>query len=585
MADPYKNNVILSLPIHVDVGPRGSLSLPLVVSSVPVGILAGSSSVCVASGGLAAVWTAVVTLAGVDVSEQVVSEIRIDADEGAARVAEFSLKPPSGAVISLAGWTGQHVTIDVADRRTGSPRYPMRLFSGVIDTPSINLAARTIDLRCTDDLQGRCQAMSRSALAALIGGYESPAVFDAAAIGWAFAQDRLSTVPASLDISPEGQLRLTPWAPKASADLVLDASLIGDGSITPQIADRAGLVNEVLVEFGYRFPRVKAECHAVGFDAVTMLNFAQYILDEHWFLQRAQCVSAIESAGGTVEAITYTPLPTSIIPVGTGYFTPSAADLELCMGFTATVSFDYAQTTEEQHQIRVRNQRSIDAVGLRSETMSGALEGEYPDLTAVESGIKLYKMDVAPTPPIDVAPVVMGETTSVDATLTPETDRAAANAAMEALIAVAKTRIWASHRGSSVSCTVPLMPAIDLDKTIEINADGVHARGKCSRVTHRMDAETGEATTDFTIALCSLAGWGITHDQDPTTAPAGTTATSTPLAESVTVVFNSGPTEDHVLTVTFPEVAAEERDDAAIVLPSTVAAPIVEDLFTLTFQD
>ncbi len=576
----YDGNVI-QVPIAVTTVPHGNASLPLAVSVVPASLLSGEASVCLGVGA-AAVWTPVVTLDGVDITAQVVGEIRVEADEGSARIAEFVIRPASGTAVSLAGWTGRDVTIDVADNSSGTPANAMRLFTGVVDAPDLDPINRTISLSCTDDLQGICQFMCNADLLAVIGGYESSAVFDSAAIGWAYAQDRLSTVAASLDISPYGQLRLTAWTAKDTPDITLDDDLIGDGTLDVQIAERSALTNEVNIEFDYRFPRVKAECYGVSYTLVDMTGFAQFVLDGSWFLQRSQVEAAIESAGGTIEAITYTPLPTWIVAVGSGYFTPSDADLELCMGFTADVSFDYTQTVEEQHLIRVYNALSIEAIGLRTDTLTGALEGDYPDLVAVETGITLYKKEITGTPPKNKAVAVSSATTSVTATVTEETDRAAANKAMEALIAIAKTKIHASHRASRVSATVPLIPALDVDKTVRIEADGLTAQGKVVSVVHSLSPETGLATSAVTLALCSLAGVGITHDQDPTTAPDGTDDTTTTLGGTVDVTYNYGASEDHVITITFPEVDEAERNLAEIELPSEIAAPIDEDEFTLT---
>lgn len=587
----------VSLPLDVRTGPSGSAVLSLDVRTGPTGtatvgittqvvsptILSGEQSVCIGSGGSAGIWKIIVRLAGLDVSDQVIGDIRIEAEEGAARIAEFILRPPTGTEVSLAGWTGLPVEIDVADNSSGTPTNALRRFTGVVDLPALDQSSRTIALRCTDDLQGRLGAMTNAALASLIGGHWSPVVFDAAAIGWTYAQDRLSTVAASLDISPFGALRLTPWQAKTSADLVFDESILGDASIAPKIADRASIVNEVVVSFDYRFPRVKAECHRVQFDCVTMTNFAQYQIESRAFMQRAQVEAALEQSGGTIESISYVPLPTVDVPVGeTGYWSPGPYDDTLCMGFDASVSFDYAQTTEEQHRIRVYNALSIAAVGLRSSTLAGALEGEYPDIVATETGIKLYKSEMTRVPPINAASVSVLNTTSVNATLTAGTDRAAANAAMETLIAIAKARIFSGHRNNRVPATIPFVPAVDLDKTIQINADGVSAKGKCVRTVDRLSPSTASAVTEFSIALCAIAGYGITHDADPTTAPAGTTAGSTPLVSVPTVVFNGGPGEDLVISITFPPVADEERGNAVVPMPSEIRAPINEDLFTIT---
>lgn len=577
------SEITLDLVVTVQEGTPpvlGSVALPIGVSVVPDALFAGTTSVCIGDTS-AAVWIPVVTVNGVDVAAMLIGEVSVDAEEGAARIAEFTLKPPTGTLFTPSDWIGADVAIDVADNSTGTPRYAMRLFTGVVDQPTLDQPSRTIGVRCTDDLQGRCDTVSNATLLALIGGYDSPAVFDAAAKGWNYAQDRLSTVPAALDISPLGALRVTSWEPKTAPDILLDESRVRDGSIAVSLAERSALVNQVAVEFDYRFPRVKAECYPIDFEYVNMTNFAAFVLADGWFLQRAQVEAAISAAGGTIEAISYTPLPDEIIAVGSGYFTPSAADADLCLGFSATVSFDYAQTTEEQHRITVQAARSVDIIGPRRETITGALQGEYPDIVAVETGIKLYKDQSITIPPADIATPVVSETTSTDVTLTTETNRDAANAAMRALVAVAKTRIYGSHRGHRVSVTAPLIPAIDLDKTIRIEADGVTAQGKCVRVAHRMNSETAEAISDVSVALCSIAGVGIVHDEDPTEASAGTSAGATALTNPVSVVYNSGSTQDHKITITFPGVEEAERNRAVTKIPSTVAAPLIEDEFAV----
>lgn len=590
---------VISVPIEVTVGGT-LLSVPLAITVVastsapfttscglavtvlPAGYLTGVQSVGIGTPGLAAVWIPVVEMNGSDISAQVIGDIIVEASEGAARIADLTLRPPDATTFAVSDWCGARITIDVADNSTGTPLYATRLFTGVVDVPTLNLTTRTIALRCTDDLQGIVEAMSNAALLALIGGYESQAVFSPTAIGWSYAQDRLSTVPAALDISPEGAVRVTPWAAKSVADLDLDETIILENTIAVQIADRSGLVNEIQVEFDYRFPRLKSETHEIGLTVVDMSGFADYVLAGSFFLQREQVKAAIAAAGGTIESINYEPLPTDIIAVGGGYWSPGPYDSTLCIGFEASVSFDHSQKIEEQHRIVVSNALSVAAVGQRRETLHGALEGIYPDLLAVETSILLHKKEISGVPPPDLAVSLEGKTNTAETTLTTETDRAAANAAMVALIAVAKTRIFASHRRSAVSASVPLIPAIDVDKTLNVTADGVYAKGKCASVTHRLSTSSGAALTEFSLAICSLAGVGVTHAETPTVAPTGTTVAATPLATASTVVFHSGVAEDHKLIVTFPAVADAQRNNAQIIMDMSVAALINEDLFTVT---
>lgn len=525
----------------------------------------------------AGIWTVFVTVDSHDESARIVGDIRIDAEEDSARIAEFTLLPTLGTAFSVFDWVGRSVLIEIADMSSGSPASVKRLFTGIIDTPTLDLQSHTIALRCTDNLQQVIESMTLAAIEAEIPGSRySPVVFDRAARGWSRSQDLLSTLPASLDMTPYAVLRLTDWAPLLVPDIVFDASHILDGSTSVTIAGASQLTNQVDIDFGYRYPRVKCDMYTVSEQYVDDTNFSVFVDDGNWFLQRAAVEAAIRSAGGTIESIAFTPLPNAAI----GQWVPGPYDVELCMGFTAGVSFDFGQQVEETHTITVSAPNSITAVGTHRDRLSGALEGVYPSITAAESSALLWKNDYSGVPPQDVALPILGKTTSAEVSLTPETSRAAADEAIETLIEIAKVKIWASHRYNEVAASVPLNPSIDLDQTIEIDIPGLHARGKCRSLQHRMSPSTGEAVTDFALAICSVAGTGVTHADTPTAAPAGAPLTETDLlVDFATVDFNFGATEDHVITITFPGVEALERDLSEVPITANFSAPLVEDIF------
>jgi hypothetical protein len=531
------------------------------------------------SGANAGVWAAIVTIAGTDQSARVVGEIRIDAEEDSARIAELTIRPVSETVFTISDWVGKAITIDVADVSSGTPANVQRLFTGLIDTPLLSIEANTIGLRCTDNLQGLLDSMSVAAIdAAITGGYASPVVFDPASRGWAHSQDRLSTLPASLDLSPAGALRLTSWAPKVSPDFSFTSSHALDRSLAISLAGRSQLVNSISIDFGYRFPRVKAEAFSFSYSYVNAGTIADYAAAVNAFLQRAAVEQAIKGAGATIESISYTPLPNFAI----GGWTPGQYDGDLCMGFDAVVSFDYGQEIEENHAITVSAPNSIAIVGTLADRLSGALQGQYPPIAAAEHAMVLYKNDISGIPPQDTATPSAGYTTAANVTLTADTDRTAANTAMQTLIAIAKRRIWASHRHNAVSASVPLNPSVDLDKTIELTSAGLHAIGKCRSVSHRLSPDTGSATSDFSIAICSIAGTGTSHPDTANTAPTGSSPATTTLSGSPTVVFLHAYAEDHSITITFPAVADAERNRQAIPLTSSYSATLTEDVFSVT---
>lgn len=533
--------------------------------------------------GAAGVWAAIVTIAGVDQSARVVGDIRVDAEEDAARVADVTLRPAAATTFAVQDWLGKTITIDVADVSSGSPASVARLFTGLIDTPSLDLDQRTISLRCTDDLQGALDALDRGDIDTLIPGSRwSSVIFDPAAAGWTYAQDLLSTVPASLSLSPAGLARVTDWAPKSTPDLALTAAHVLDGSLSISLAGRHQLVNQVEATFEFRFPRVKAETYDLNYQYVDSSTFAAHLAAGNYWLQRSQVEQAIKAAGGTIESITYTDMPTTNVSWAGGIWTPNpAADVFLCQGFQAEISFDYAQQIEERHEIAVVAPNSVGAIGTRLDRLSGALEGQYLPIAAAEHSAVLYRNDVSGIPPLDTATPSAGFTTAADVTLTADSDRASADAAMETLIAIAKARIWGSHRGNRVAAAMPLNPAIDLDQTLSITVTGCTARGKICALSHRLSPATGEAVTEFSLAICSVAGTGTSHPDTPITAPAGTSPASTLLTGTPSADFKMGPSEDHSITVTFPGVESAERAKALVTLSASYDATLTEDPLTI----
>jgi len=527
----------------------------------------------------AGVWTAIVTVDGSDVSSRVVGEIRIDAEESSARTAEFTIRPAAGTSFAVANWVGKSVTIDIADNASGSPANVQRLFTGLIDTPTLNLVHSTIAILCTDDLQGKIDAMSNSAIdAAIPSSYYSNVIFNSAETGWRRAQDRLSTLASALDLDPSGSLRLTAWAAKVTPDLSFTNAHILDESPGLALASRTALINSIEIDFGYRFPRVKAEGYPITYSYVTSSTIAAHVAAGNWFLLRSSVEAAIKAAGGTIQSISYDALPNTTI----GTFTPGPYDSLSCMGFTAVVSFDYAQQIEEQYTITVSAPNSIAAVGTLPDKLQGALEGVYPQVVAAENSMTLYRNDVSGIPPMDLATPTSGYTTAADVTLTADTNRTAAQNAMQTLIQVAKTRIAGSHRHNYVTASVPLNPSLDLPLTVDINVPGLHAVGKVRTVAHVLSPETGQAVTQFSLAISSVAGVGVTHSDTPNTAPAGTSPGSTELTGSPTAVFSYGPSDDHTITVTFPGVASAERNKANIALSSSYNAGLPENILTIT---
>ena len=539
------------------------------------------------TGRLAAVWTPIVTLGGAEVTARCFGAVEVMAREGAARIAEFTLRPQPGEAVSLAAWVGLPVTIDVAKVNTdGSVGAARRLFTGVVDTPAVNLAERMIAISATDDLQGVLDAMSDADVDALVGGRWSPVIFDEAkSHGWQRAEDRLSTRAASLDLSPFRIPRVSEWAQDAS--LRLAAGDIEDGSLAVSIASRAALVNQVDVRFDYRYPRLKIEGYGVSFTA-TQNWYMDIGVNGRQILTRQAVESALSSAGATVQGnIAWNPVPESFAQPGTDYVwvkPPEAVASQLCRGFSALCTFDYAKYNEEAHLITVKNDASIAQVGIRASQMQSSLEGQYQEPTTYEANTFMVKSETNKAlKPANTLTARLGVTHAENPTLSPETNRSAANLAMETLIDIAKTTIAASHRNSAVTLVTPVNPDIDLNLVVGVETEILTAEGKVSALSHRLDADTGRAVTEVTLAISSLMGVGIDHPETPTVPPEEAAPTDTKLQVNPICRFNSGIDEDHMFSVEFPGVEEAERAKTTIEIRSDYAAPVIENLFLLEF--
>lgn len=579
--------LVISLPVTVDVSAIHAPALPVQVSVLAPGIASGADTVS-DGGTTAAAWRLVVEVAGVDVSDSVLGEVTVEAEESAARVADLALHQPAGTVVTPTDWIGAPVNIWLAAAGSGAPESAVLVFSGLVETPVIAPGSRRIGLRCSDNRQGVIAAMTQQQVGDVVFGFYSDAVFDAGATSLTRASDLLSTIPYALDIKPGSGLRMTPWAAKTTADLSFDADSVLDQSVQYDPPDRSGLTNRVTIRFGYRFPRQKCEGYEIGYDrlALDMTSFGQWVKEGNYILQREAVKAAIEQAGAAIVDITWRELPTHAVKLpgaGDSYWIPNPAlHGLLCMGFAAVVSFDFNQEQTETFVLTVENAASIARIGVVSEEMSGALEGVWDDPTAAEHAVLLWKKKITTIPPRSTAPVAVGFINSIDAELTTDTNRDAANFALETLVAIARTKIAAAHRRHAVHAAVPANPALDLDKTVAIDAAGVTAQGKVRHLRHRFDTDSGEAITEFTLAVSAVAGVGYTHPDSAIVAPDGTAAGAGTAVDAVDINWNGLIGQDNVITVSFPGVFDGERNNAETEIAQRYDAPVAEDVLEIT---
>lgn len=431
-------------------------------------------------------WSARVLLAGSDVSARVLGQADVDAEEGAARVARFTLIPVTGSVNPVA-WTGQTVSIDLV-RVIGGVNVYARLFTGRVDIADYDATTGLVDFSCTDDMQNRVATLEVADIDALCGGLWHAGVHGQIDDRWAYAQQRMASRPASLDADPHGGLRVTDWAGGSLWRTFSGSADIIDGSLRLDLPRRSEITNVVRADLQYRYHRLR-ERRAYGsysqsaFDANTLANGGQYPTYE-------TLAGAVQSTGWQILTDAYTPAPETI-PFGEGFLRTNAGGVS---NYTGLLVQRYAQPVTENQTLRLVATASVDANGEIPRDLRGTLASTWDP------------QDWEADPALDP------EAYPGEVDYAPDAPRSEADALAVCLLNIGTTRILADHRHTTVTAAVRCLPECDLDKVVAFDTDTLTAQGKVARVRHRLGA--GSATTEITLALSGIAAAGIVTPSD-----------------------------------------------------------------------
>lgn len=474
--------------------------------------------------GRSAQWRLVVLLGGGDVSHLLSGQVEIDREEGAAAVAEFSLFFPPGVPVPV-DVPQREVTLDFVVTTDGVSRVA-RLFTGAVAEPEWSATDRLMRLTCTDRLQQRVEMLSLAQLKSLIPGVWSDDVFDPAEgrQRWEVAQDLLSTLPASLDCSVMGEIRLTSWYAQAPAYRFGAGSAVHE-SVQVELAQLRNALNRAEIEVNFRYTQLWQHTERYGWlhpglhGLIDTPGFCQWRVWSTETPDVPMIESAVESSG---QVLVGSPNYQRVLlsngnPCGDGVpWINTYADLLLGADFQAARR--WAQTVTETYRVVLATPAGLEPGGEVVTRDSVSIEVENPLADTWEDSLKTRSGGA----------VVGGSGVDVPSP-NPLGDEARRRAGLSAVMWQARTEIIAAHRETTVSWTVPtpLALGVDLIHTLELADQYTHAVGKCRRVVHRLDHETGEALTDLSIASMQGVAGG-----DPMAVPAPLDVTLPPLADT-----------------------------------------------------
>jgi hypothetical protein len=466
-------------------------------------------------------WDAVIILNGVEVHEDLIhGGIHIERTEGGASVCNFTLcyKPGAG-IQNVETLAGKPVTIDF---QTAAGTF--RVYTGVVDIPEINLIEKKITINCTD----RRLELINAQLGPIVPtiGYYSTIIFPEAKDVAEQLEQRLTTIPYSVDFDAFGVFNFTAKRAKSVADFVLTGDDVYDREPSVSYTSRDRIVNKISIKFNYRFPRLHHMQRQFSWVSPIRDNICLMLLEGYTLAQRVMIQSAAYSAGWVIIGeINFTPIQNGGWYCGgvawstiqfttetTGYKKDMSgeyildangnkiAEIRITGGTnlapvfanaaTWQASTRWAQTITETYTLTVKAPQSINLYGIVENDNAYSAE-DNTDASAWEN----YTVYDNPFSKIE-------QTYYVDAAA----GRSAFNSAIITALNIAKTTILNSHRDTRVSVNRFLWPQIDLKHTVVIDAPILKARGKVVNIIHDINNSTTEAVTTIVIALSRSIG-------------------------------------------------------------------------------
>ncbi|MFG5863631.1 hypothetical protein [Metapseudomonas sp. CR1201] len=546
------------------------------------------------------IWAPRLMLNGVNMSHLLTGGVRIVAQEGVRRLADFTLLLDAGAV-NPSSYTGQDVEIYYRDRFLGSWRETLK-FKGKIVKPGFSLQSRLLSCECSDQLQEKVEAMEVAAINALTGGMWSEDVFEPidGRSRWDYAAERMSTQPASLQLSVEGELQKTLWA-SGSAAFIIPPGAVLDGSLEYLPVELSDRTNVVEIEADYRFIRLRERHQAFSWRHPDIAgesidnSFCIWHTDTGDLPNKETIREATQNGGfeSILDGAFWLTLPPNGI-----YCTPPVSWQneyeDLLLGADWTGATRWAQRVTEQYKLRVEAPSSVAQAGEVTERDRLAIE--------TESDREAEFLDADFTTPEPDATQDALEDWVVD--LREEGRRAAA---ITCRLNMAATAILAAHRGDRVPFQLPTSDALgfQLDQTLHVQdvvlGYPVQCRAKVFSITDEWDLDSGAAIT--TVVLAVSQGGGTEVDPllppaIPPSTPPGSPPSLIILPSQFSGHLDSPPYDEELLgfsgnyanynssqdpfevrfNLMSPEIPAEHRDEYAVTQAAAYRVAIPEDL-------
>lgn len=481
----------IRLPIKHAVSPSYSVALPVshsVISAAAVGGLAGAGGWPAAPSGA---WRVVVVLGDADVSARLVGPVTVSRRDNDAAEAQFAFSP--AAAIAPMDLIGQRVRVAFAELVGGMQVNAQTLFTGVLETPTVELHSGVVSCQCHDQLQEMVAATGREWIDAAVGGRWAEAVSGAPEDNWDYLQERIASVPMSFALDRLQQLRIVPWRGAGLVVRSLHVQDPVDASLSVTLPSRSDLRTRTTVRCQYRYARRRGRGATAAW-AQSLRWFTGYnYAASPWLSKQWLTVSMIDSALSSVRGwelrgtIDIERPPAGVHPLGPaetdgGYVIRKDVAAELALGFAAAYTAEWTQTVTEDYTVTLILPDLEAAIGQVGEEVGATLQAAFDADEVVDLGIP-----------------VSGDTSVA---WQPEGfDVAARDNVLHTLCDRAWVAMYAASRAGRVRWKMPLRPDLWLDWWFELSTPWLNANGKVVEVRHVLDPDAGSALTEVAIAV------------------------------------------------------------------------------------
>jgi hypothetical protein len=426
----------------------------------------------------------------------VVGYVSVDPEENSAAIAT--------AAVYIG--TGQDI-----DSYIGGAFTLAGLFTGVVNHAQYDETTGVATFRASDLLQEYCEGLTETEILALIpGGKYSRDVFGDREDGWQQMQDVLSTVTKEVHKNVAGTVVVNDWT---TTDPGPTASTSIYGTPTRRPARRRDIINRVIVTVQVRYTRLHHRNHTFGWD-YGHTTFCDFYVNSHSVPLRDMVQSAADGAGWRLQGgIAFETFPDTGVYTCFGnpvaWAIDEAVQNQVCIAANWTCVKRWTQTITETYTLIVENTLSQTAYGILTQEDGATYTEEYDDAQ--------YDQSIETSIPTGAG----WSTDAIGDYVYDEIDRTESGNVIETTLAKSASRIAQTNRRSFLDYE------IDYDSSLEIG--DVVGAGKIYQLTHRLDPNSGRATSLVRVAYSPVTGGAsdaLTAPLPPDTGPTHTAPAS-----------------------------------------------------------